>query len=192
MESETRPEFAVWITGLPSSGKSSVSRALRDQLAKHGIDVAVLESDALRKVLTPDPHYDEKERAEFYQQLVNVGVILVRHGLPVIFDATANRRAYRDAARLAIDRFLEVYVDCPVETCVARDPKGIYRSAQRGETSSVPGVQVAYEPPTQPDVVVRGDTEAPEHAADRIYSKLIEKGYIRKPLARESRATSRT
>ena len=112
-----------------------------------GVDVAVLESDALRQIFTPHPHYDEQERATFYRQLVYVGTLLTRHGVPVIFDATANRRTYRDGARQQIPRFLEVYVDCPLETCMSRDPKGIYRKAREGAANTVPGLQAAYEPP---------------------------------------------
>ena len=71
-------------------------------------------------------------RDTFYRQMAYVGSLLVEHGVPVIFDATANRRAYRERARRQIGRFIEVYVDVPLETCMARDPKGIYRSAAAG------------------------------------------------------------
>src|SRR5262249_56632786 len=74
-------------------------------------------------VLTPHPTYRELERATFYRSMSFIGVLLVAHGVPVIFDATGNRRAYRAAARAAIERFIEVYVDCPLEICVTRDPK---------------------------------------------------------------------
>jgi adenylylsulfate kinase len=178
VEPRTKPAFAVWITGLPSSGKSTVAAALASQLAARGADVAVLESDALRRVFTPRPAYDEAERDAFYQAMAYVGKLLVEHGVPVIFDATANRRIYRDRARREISRFLEVYLDCPLAVCVQRDPKGIYRRGQVGDTGTVPGLQVAYEPPEQPDVVVRGDSEAPEAGAQRVLAKLIEKQYL--------------
>jgi adenylylsulfate kinase len=142
------------------------------------MDVAVLESDALREVFTPNPHYDEDEREAFYRQMVYVGVLLTLHGVPVIFDATANRRQYRDQARKEIPRFLEVYVDCPLEICIARDPKGIYRKAREGATDAVPGLQSTYEPPEKPDVVVRSDHEKPDAAATRVMTKLAEKGYL--------------
>jgi adenylylsulfate kinase len=102
--------FAVWITGLPASGKSTIATALAAQLASRGVDVAVLESDALRKVFAAD-HFDASGRDTFYRQMTFVGLLMVNHGVPVIFDATANRRAYRDRARREISRFLEVYVD---------------------------------------------------------------------------------
>jgi hypothetical protein len=105
-----------------------------DYQAAGGLDVAVLEADALRKVLTTDPRYDREERDTFYRQMAYIGVLLTRHGVPVIFDATANRRAYRDQTRQQIPRFLEVYVDCPLATCMARDPKRFYRKAREDQS----------------------------------------------------------
>jgi len=174
----TRPAFAVWITGLPASGKSTLARALKAQLAARGVNAAVLESDALRLVMFDQPRYGPQERDAFYRLLCYLGALLTEHGVPVIFDATANRREYRDRARRQIPRFLEVYVDCPLETCMARDPKGIYRQAREGAAANVPGLQAAYEPPEAPDVLVHGDTESPDSAAARVIAKLIEKAYL--------------
>lgn len=140
--------------------------------------MAVLESDALRKVFTPDPRYSERERDAFYRQMVWVGALLVGHGVPVLFDATGNRRAYREMARQQIPRFMEVYVDTPSGTCVARDPKGIYRQARQGRASTVPGIQSEYEPPEHADLTIHGDRESPEAAAARLIAKLIEKEYL--------------
>jgi adenylylsulfate kinase len=166
--------FAIWITGLPASGKSTIAKALKAQLADRGVDVAVLESDVLRKVFAGD--YDAKGREAFYRQMAFVGALLAEHGVPVVFDATANRRAYRDQARREIGKFIEVYVDVPLATCLARDPKGIYRSAAAGQAAGVPGLQDPYEPPELPEIVVQG--EIPESDARRIIQKLIEKGYL--------------
>lgn len=178
MVSKTNGAFAVWLTGLPASGKSTVAASLKAQLADRGVDVAVLESDVLRQVLTPHPSYDEAERDAFYGQMVYIGTLLTQHGVPVIFDATANRRRFRDDARKQIPRFLEVYVECPVETCMARDPKGIYRKATANTANTVPGIQSSYEPPEKPDVIVRGNGEAPSVAARSVMSKLTERGYL--------------
>lgn len=172
------PAFAVWITGLPSSGKSTLAYELAAQLRAHGTDVAVLESDALRRVLTPHPTYSEKERDAFYQAMAYIGNLLVEHGVPVIFDATGHRRGYRDRARDQIHRFVEVYVECPVAVCRGRDVKGIYRKAEEGSASTVPGLQVAYEPPEHPDVVVCSDSEPPRKAARRVMAKLIEYKFV--------------
>jgi adenylylsulfate kinase len=177
------PAFAVWITGLPACGKSTITCAVIRELASRGVDVAVLESDALRQVLTPHPTYSEQERETFYRSMVFIGSLLVTHGMPVIFDATANRRGYRAAARTSIDRFVEVYVDCPLDVCVARDPKGIYRRARSGEASTVPGMQASYDPPELPDVVVSGSGDS-NNAARAIVRALERRGYIsRAPVA---------
>ena len=171
------PAFTLWITGLPASGKSTITHALVRELDARGVDVAVLESDALRRILTPQPTYSDQERDTFYRSVVFIGSLLVTHGVPVIFDATANRRTYRDAARSASERFIEVYVDCPLDVCMTRDPKGIYRRAQSGEASTVPGVQTSYEPPEHPDVVVSGNGDAGD-AARAILRVLEHRGYV--------------
>lgn len=170
--------FAVWLTGLPASGKSTIAGNLQRELAARGVNVAVLESDVLRKVLTPDPGYGDPERDAFYGAMAYIGRLLAAHGVSVIFDATANRRAYRDKARKEISRFLEVHVECPLPVCEARDPKGIYRRAREGKAPNVPGVHAAYEPPLRPDVVIRGDIEDPAEAARRIVDVLVEKDYL--------------
>jgi adenylylsulfate kinase len=178
VESKKPAAFALWITGLPASGKSTFTAALKHLLSERGIDAAVLESDVLRQVLTPHPCYDEAERETFYRQMAFIGTLLTQHGVPVIFDATANRRQYRDQARLQIPHFLEVYVDSPLEVCTARDPKGIYRAAGAGKASTVPGLQSLYEPPEHPEIVVHGDRETPEAAAQRVIAMLAERNYL--------------
>jgi adenylylsulfate kinase len=175
---ESARAFAIWITGLPGSGKSTLAKALTSELRERGVNVAVLESDTLRKVFTPEPTYEEFERIRFYSQMVYVGKILLDHGIQVIFDATANRRAWREEARRRIPRFLEVYVDTPLETCAARDPKGIYQRARQGEAHNVPGLQAEYEAPEKPEVIVAGERESPTDAAHRIVSKLAENGWL--------------
>jgi adenylylsulfate kinase len=170
--------FAVWITGLPASGKSSLVAAVVARLAARGVEVAVLESDVLRKIFAGQPNYDEEGRDAFYRQMIYVGTLLIEHGVPVIFDATANRRSYRDQARERIPRFLEVYIDCPLEMCMARDPKGIYRKALEGTANTVPGLQAIYEPPRNPDLIVHSDKEAPAMAAERVIGMLAGKGYL--------------
>lgn len=179
MALDTEPGFAVWLTGLPSSGKSTLAAALSKQLAARGISAAVLESDVLRRVLTPHPAYSGEERDAFYRAMAYIGKLLTEHGVPVIFDATANRRAYRDCARHEIARFLEVYVDCPLSVCIARDPKGIYKRGQEGATTTVPGLQADYEPPEHPDLVIRADWEAPEDAVRRVIAELSARNYLR-------------
>lgn len=170
--------FAIWLTGLPASGKSTIAAALGAALKARSVDLAILESDVLRRIFTPHPRYDDEERDSFYNQLAYVGVLLTQHGIPVLFDATANRRVYRDRARAQIPRFLEVYVDSPLKVCVERDPKGIYRRGLSEQGGNVPGLQDGYEPPIAPDVTIHGDREDPAAAAAAIIAKLEKKGYL--------------
>ncbi len=102
-----------------------------------------------------------------------LGKLLVYNGVNVIFDATANRRRYRNKARLQIKRFFEVYVKCPIEVCSRRDPKGLYREAKSGKITSLPGIQTGYEPPKNPDVTIFSDKETPKQAAKKIVKELF-------------------
>ena len=178
MKSEKHSGFGLWITGLPASGKSAVTAVLVAKLNPRGVRAVVLESDALRRFFPVQPSYDDRDRAYFYGSLAFIGKVLVDQGINVIFDATANRRSYRDVARLQIPTFLEVYVDTPLAVCMQRDPKGIYRKGQSGDATSVPGLQAEYEPPLHPDLVIRGDVEAPEGAAARILKLLNVRGLL--------------
>jgi adenylylsulfate kinase len=168
--------FAVWLTGLSGAGKSAVASALLAALRARGVAAAVLESDVLRTQLTPFPTYEDAERDEFYTALADFGAYLVKHGKPVIFDATANRRAYRDRARAAIERFAEVYVSTPPEVCAARDTKGLYRSEK---VTNLPGVQAPYEAPLSPELVIPGHRGTPEEGAAAIIELLERRGWLK-------------
>jgi adenylylsulfate kinase len=178
MPREREPGFAVWLTGLPASGKSTITRELAAELASRGVRVHVLESDAVRREITPRATYGEAERDMFYATLAYLARTLTEHGIPVVVDATANRRAYRDRARSEIARFVEVHVRCPLPVCRARDPKGIYRRGAEGTALNVPGLSAPYEPPLRPEVTVDGDRDAPGESARRIVEALEAKGFL--------------
>ena len=163
-----RPAFGIWITGLPASGKSTIVSALRPQLEAMGLSVDVLESDEVRKVLTPQATYSEAERDLFYRALAFTGQRLVAHGVTVLFDATASRQAYRDWARAMIPRFLEVAVECPLHVCMQRDRKGTYEKGLQGVSTTVPGLQSPYEPPRNPEVRIDSTKISPQEAAKQI------------------------
>ncbi|MBM4121250.1 MAG: adenylyl-sulfate kinase [Nitrospira sp.] len=160
--------FAVWLTGLPASGKSAITAALKSKLEALGLRVEVLESDELRLALTPSPTYSREERDLFYRSMAFTGSRLVAHGVTVIFDATANRRTYRDFARTLIPHFMEVAVECPLEVCMARDQKGTYKKGLAGKSATVPGLQDTYEAPLKPEIKIDSAHIAPEAAADLI------------------------
>ena len=138
--------WAVWITGLPGSGKSVLARAAVDALAAAGHSAELLELDDMRRLVTPQPTYSAVERDLVYRALVYVASMLVDTGVPVIIDATAHRRQWRDLGRTLLPRFAEVQVVC----------------------AQVPGVDVAYEPAVAPDLVVDTTQESPAAAGARI------------------------
>lgn len=166
--------WAIWITGPPGSGKSTLARGVAEGLAARGTAVRVLELDAIRKVLTPAPTYSAEERDVVYRALVHMATLLTEAGVPVIVDATAHRRAWRDLARAAIPRFAEVQLRCPPQLCRERErsrppghaPRGIYERAGR-PGAMVPGVDVAYEEARAPELTVDTAREAVRAAVAR-------------------------
>ncbi len=163
--------YAIWITGVPGCGKTTIATKVAELL---GADVTHLQLDRVRKVITPTPQYTEEERNIVYASLAYMAHLLVNSGITVIIDATANRRRYRNLARELIPRFIEVYIECPFDVCVQREqsrdagyaPTKIY--AHSGQGGTVPGVDVEYEAPLNPEIVVRSDLMDADSCAHEI------------------------
>jgi len=172
--------FAVWFTGLPGSGKTAIASRTAAILYKKGIDVKILQLDEIRRVLTPSPKYTDEERDIVYASLGYMAKLLTETGVNVFIDATANRRKYRDAARSLIPKFAEAFIRCPLEVCMEREarrraafsPKGIYKkSAQVG--AAVPGVNVPYEEPLKPEMVIDSNKMKPDESARKVAEGII-------------------
>ncbi len=175
--------WAIWITGIPGSGKSALARAAGVELRALGYPVRILELDQIRKTLTPEPRYTESERDVVYRALGWMARLLTEARVPVIVDATAHRRVWRDLARAAIRHFAEVQIVCPLEVARTRErtrsggnaPRGIYEGAgQPGAT--VPGVDVPYEPALAPELVIDSAQESVDEAAHRIAELAVRLG----------------
>jgi adenylylsulfate kinase len=154
------PAAIVWVTGLPSSGKSTLARRIRDRLRETGRPSLVLDGDEVRAALVPSPGFDEVGRAGFYETLGNLALALAAEGVVAVVAATAHRRSFRDRVRARAARFVEVFVDVPPETCAARDPKGLWARARAGAAPALPGAGIAYERPAAPEVVAQGGEDA--------------------------------
>lgn len=172
MSAPSTSGWAVWFTGLPASGKTSVARELQGLLLRRGIRSVLLDSDELRSFLAPHVGYSAADRDWLYTTLVAHAACLTQSGINVLIAATAHRRRYRAAARAAIPRFAEVYVRCAPDVCRQRDPKGLYRRAAEGQLRNLPGADLPYEPPQRPAAVCDTDDRDPLTAAREVLIEL--------------------
>ncbi|RJQ15322.1 MAG: adenylyl-sulfate kinase [Nitrospiraceae bacterium] len=163
--------YVIWITGLPGSGKSVTASALKERIP----DAVVLRMDELRRIVTPEPDYSDAEREHVYRAIVYTAKILYELGHTVIIDATGNRKSWRELARSMVPGFKEVYLKCPIDVCIKREstradthaaPAKIYEKGKAG--APVPGINVSYEEPDVPDLIIDSGKESPEEAAEKI------------------------
>jgi adenylyl-sulfate kinase len=170
--------FTLWFTGLSGAGKSTVSQIVERALRERGARVEVLDGDVVRTNLSKGLGFSKEDRDENIRRIGFVCQLLSRNGVAAIAAAISPYRDVRDEVRSKIDRFVEVYVECPLDTLVERDVKGLYKKALAGEIANFTGVSDPYEPPLNPEVVVRSDRETPEQSAARVLAKLEELGYL--------------
>jgi adenylylsulfate kinase len=151
----------LWITGRPASGKTTLARALVDELTSRGIWASMVDSDDLRAAITPEPRYTTEERALFYRALAYIAARLAQEGIVAVVAATAHDPEYRRWARELCPGYFLVYARCPLTVCEARDPKGLYRRARSDAATTLPGVGVPYQEPADADCIVDTDTPGP-------------------------------
>ena len=152
--------LVVWITGRPSSGKTTFAAGARRALLDAGHPVVVLDGDEVRESIVPAHGYGPADRAAFYSTLARLAALLSRQGLIVVVAATAHRESFRREARERAGVLLQVYVDTAKEECESRDDKGLYARARAGEIGALPSAD--FEVPAEPDLVAHGgrDTDA--------------------------------
>jgi len=163
----------VWLTGLPSAGKSTIAAALAERLAASGRRVEVLDGDVVRAELSADLGYSRADRNENVRRIGYVASLLAGHGVVTICPVVSPYRAARDDVRERVgDAFVEVYVSTPVDVCAERDVKGLYARQRAGAMTGLTGVDDPYEPPVAPEVVVPAHEIAVDDAVDWIVKVL--------------------
>ncbi len=170
--------FTVWFTGLSGAGKSTISHLLKEKLKEFGRDVEILDGDVVRTNLCQDLGFSGQDSDITIQRIAFICKLLTRNGVAVISTAISPYREARDKARNEIGNFIEVYVKCPLEVCVERDVKGLYKKAFKGEIQSFTGVSHPYEEPRNPELTLETNKETVEESTNKIIKKLIGLGYL--------------
>ncbi|KSW10805.1 adenylyl-sulfate kinase [Pyrodictium occultum] len=167
----------AWLTGLPASGKTTIALATAKRLRSLGYRVEVLDGDWVRKTINPDAGYTREERRRHLLRVAWIARLLARNGVIVVCSFVSPYRDVRREVRRIVEEeapFLEVYVHAPLEECIRRDPKGLYRRALRGEISHFTGVSDPYEPPENPDLVLDTVRNTVEENAERLAARILE------------------
>lgn len=175
----TRGGFTLWLTGLSGAGKSTLAGALADRLRADGVAVEVLDGDEVREHLSKGLTFSREDRDINVRRIAFVAKLLSRNGVAVITAAISPYRAAREDARREIgDAFVEVYVNASLDSCIARDTKGLYSKALAGTITSFTGVSDPYEAPTTPDVDVPTDRESIDESVERVLDALRRRGLL--------------
>ena len=164
--------FTLWFTGLPSSGKSTLARRVEEVLLERGMNVEVLDGDEVRETLSKGLGFSKEDRDTNIRRIGFVAKLLSRNGVVAITAAISPYKDMRDQMRKAIGRFVEVYVECPIDVLKERDVKGLYAKARSGQLPNFTGIESPYEPPVQPEVHLRTTDMSVDKSAEQVFSRL--------------------
>ena len=170
----------LWFTGLSGSGKSTIANLVERALASEGRHTYLLDGDNLRHGLNRDLGFTDADRVENIRRVGEVAKLFVDAGIITLAAFISPFRSERDMARALVGhgQFLEIFVDTPIELCITRDPKGLYKKAQAGEIKNFTGISSAYEPPTVPELTLGTAGATPEELAAEVVRYLRASGYL--------------
>jgi adenylylsulfate kinase len=173
------PGFTIWFTGLPCSGKSTISLILAETIRKERGKIEIMDGDVVRTNLSKGLGFSREDRETNLNRIAFVCNLLTRNGVPVIAAAISPFENCRQWARDLIgENYIEVYARCPLEKCIERDVKGMYKKALAGEIKGFTGIDDPFDEPTDAQVVCDTDQETPEESAAKIVTYLREHGYL--------------
>jgi len=179
----------VWFTGLSASGKSTVALLVDQMLHEAGHICCVLDGDNIRHGLNRDLGFSPEDRNENIRRIGEVAKLLTQTGIIALTAFISPYRVDRDRNRDINEPgdFVEVFVDCPLEECEKRDPRGLYTRARAGEIKEFTGISAPYEPPLAPELVLHTDRESEVDSARRVVDYLARHGYLDRPGSGERR-----
>jgi adenylylsulfate kinase len=173
------PGFTIWFTGLPCSGKSTISVILEETFRKERGMVEVLDGDVIRTNLSKGLGFSREDRETNLMRIAFVCHLLTRNGVPNIAAAISPFDNVREQVRDLIgDGYVEVYTRCPVEKCIERDVKGMYKKALAGEIKGFTGVDDPFDEPDSPEVICDTDKETAEESAAKVVAYLRSRGFL--------------
>jgi len=171
--------FTIWFTGLSGSGKSTLSKLVEAELRRRGFNkIEILDGDVVRTHLSKGLGFTKEDRDTNIKRIGFVCNLLSRNGVIAIAAAISPYREVRDYNRKEIGDFVEVFCHCPIEVCIERDVKGLYKKALAGQIKNYTGVDDPYEEPLNPEAFLETDKETPEESVSKIMRKLEMLGYI--------------
>ncbi len=170
----------IWFTGLSGSGKSTLALEVESKLHQRGHLTYVLDGDNVRHGLNKNLGFSPEDREENIRRIGEVAKLFNDAGVIAMTAFISPYRADRDNARELLDegRFVEVFVDCPLEVCEARDTKGLYQKARAGEIKEFTGISAPYEAPSQPELTVNTDSLTLNECTERVIALLENEGLI--------------
>lgn len=173
----------IWFTGLSGAGKTTICRAVENELRAQGYPIEVLDGDVVRENLTKGLGFSKADRDTNIRRIGFVSHLLTRNGVIVLVSAISPYREVREEVRQTIGDFVEVFVNAPLEVCEERDVKGLYKRARAGEIKQFTGIDDPYEPPLNPEVECRTNEETLEESVGKVFSMLEQLGYLPAPSA---------
>lgn len=171
----------LWFTGLSGSGKSTLAHAVEERLHKNGSSTYVLDGDNVRHGLCSDLGFSDTDRVENIRRIGEVAKLLTEAGVITLTAFISPFRADRDEARKGLPHgdFLEIYCECPIETCEQRDVKGLYKKARAGEIPFFTGIGSPYEAPERPELVINTSELSLEESVHKVLDLLLQRGIIK-------------
>ena len=167
--------LCIWITGLSGAGKSTIAESLSKKIGNK-IPHEIIDGDVYRKILSPNAGYSKKERDMFRSKLIFITKLLIRNKIICILPLLSSTRKVRDEARKQFEKFVEIYLVCPIDICEKRDPKGHYEKVKQGILKDFVGIHLKYEEPANPEIVINTSTSNIDDSVNKIY-KYIKENY---------------